>query len=390
MKYNLLFLILSLIVFTNGLIAQTPEQILIGTKHKIYSEKLSEERAYWVSLPDSYGEPYADYKRYPLVILLDGHVHFKATAGMINFMSSGNSDKRDLPEMIVVGVLNVNRRRDFTPDKVITKRENDTGGGDKFLSFLESELIPTLDRTYRTKPYRILIGHSLGGLLTTHAYMQQRSAFRSFISIDPSFGTWEDEVMDEKVDKIIPPVFQRSLFLASANWRERSLKNEDRHSRFFESINKKSEEELNAKYKYYEEKNHSSVPFPAIYDGLSFIFEGYNFSFRTETSRKHLVEHYKEFSKKVLFDFYPPEVLVNRIGYRYLRSENVADQNKALSFFKLNTELYAKSFNAFDSLGEAHFKLGNEEEAIKNFKESLVLNPENENAKKIIEKIMEK
>jgi predicted alpha/beta superfamily hydrolase len=60
--------------------------------------------------------------------------------------------------MIVVGIQNVDRRRDYTPDKVVTVRENNSGGGESFLSFLEDELIPELDQKYRTAPYRILFG----------------------------------------------------------------------------------------------------------------------------------------------------------------------------------------------------------------------------------------
>ena len=74
-------------------------------------------------------------------------------------MSSGASGNRKIPEMIVVAIQNVDRRRDFTPDKIITVRENNSGGGERFLSFLEEELIPVIDQNFRTEPYRILFGH---------------------------------------------------------------------------------------------------------------------------------------------------------------------------------------------------------------------------------------
>ena len=74
--------------------------------------------------------------------------------------------------MIIVGVMNVDRQRDFTPDKIITRRENNTGGGAEFLAFLEQELIPEIDREFRTNSFRMLFGHSLGGLLVSHAYLQ--------------------------------------------------------------------------------------------------------------------------------------------------------------------------------------------------------------------------
>jgi len=169
--------------------AQEHNPINIGFKDKLYSHTLNETREFWVSLPNSYYEEGASYKKYPLLIVLDGNVHFKSVTGMVNYMSSGYNGNLRIPEMIVVAIQNVNRRRDFTPDKIITTRKNDSGGGENFLSFIEEELIPELDKKYRTVPYRILFGHSLGGLFATHAYMKEQTLFNSFIAVDPSLGT---------------------------------------------------------------------------------------------------------------------------------------------------------------------------------------------------------
>ncbi|MDP4710753.1 MAG: alpha/beta hydrolase-fold protein, partial [Saprospiraceae bacterium] len=136
------------------------------------SDILNEDRAYWISLPDSYHAKASSYKHYPVLIVLDGNVHFKPIAGIVNYMSSDVYRSWKIPEMIVVAIQNVDRRRDYTPDKVITVSANNTGGGDNFLRFLEDELFPELDQKFRTTPYRILFGHSLGGLLATHAYLQ--------------------------------------------------------------------------------------------------------------------------------------------------------------------------------------------------------------------------
>jgi len=101
-------------------------------------------------------------------------------------MASYMSGNGKIPEMIIVGIQYVDRRRDYTPDKVVTVRENNSGGGENFLSILEDELIPELDQKYRTDPYRILFGHSLGGLLASHTYMKKETLFNAFIAVDPS------------------------------------------------------------------------------------------------------------------------------------------------------------------------------------------------------------
>lgn len=389
MNCKTLLTIFAVLTGLANLYAQSQKQIVIGEKYKIHSEILSEEREYWVSMPSSYTDKAQSYKRYPVLILLDGNTHFNFASTIVNSMSSGNTDKREIPEMIVIGILNVNRERDFTPDKIITRRNNQTGNGDNFLSFLQNELIPAIDNEFRTVPYRVLVGHSLGGLITTHSYLQENSMFNSFICIDPSFGTWDETVMDGKLSGINNEVLTRPLYLATANWGKRNLRNRDRHIRFFESLNSMSNN-LNACQKYYPSKNHSSVVLPAFYDGLSFIFNGYDKSYREVSDIEEVINHYREFSAKHSFEFKPPEELVSRIGYYLMRSDEIKVKQGALKFFKLNIHNYPQSFSAFDSLGEAHFNLGNEGKAIECFQTSLKLNPKNMNALNMIERIQNK
>jgi predicted alpha/beta superfamily hydrolase len=390
MNNTILYILIFFFIGINSIESQINDQIVIGDKYFFQSEVLSEKREYWINLPESYNDKFKKHKKYPLLILLDGHVYFNSVSGIVQFMSTGNSDKIEVPEMIVVAIMNVDRRRDFTPDKIITKRENNSGGGDIFLKFLENELIPKLDNEYRTLPYRILAGHSLGGLLTTHAYMKESSIFNSFISIDPSFGTWDNKVMDGKIKNINEKIFERTIYLATANWGKRNLRNRDRHIRFFEAINSKCKEKLNGKIEYFENKNHSSVPLPAFYNGISYIFQGYNYLYREATTRDNLVQHYKNLSNRLSYEFLPPEELVNRIGYRFLRSKNDKEKLNALDFFLLNSENFPTSFNVFDSLGEAQLKLGYEKEAIQSYNKSLKLNPENISAQNEIDKLKNK
>jgi len=358
--------------------SQDVDQIVIGTKHILQSNILNEAREYWVSLPESYNNEGSSYKSYPVLIVLDGNSHFRSITGMVNYMSSGYNGNTRIPEMIVVAIQNVDRRRDFTPDKIITKRENTSGGGENFLSFLEDELIPELDQTYRTDPYRILFGHSLGGLLATHAYMKEKTLFNAFIAVDPSFGTWDAVTMDEKLDAVTDNSFERFIYIATANWGKRNSRNRDRHVRLYEALNSKCESEFPGKLEYFENENHGSVPPIAFYNGISIIFDGYGIYYRDVENTVQLSQHFQSLSERLSWEFKPPEYLVNRIGYRMLRSRNENDQSKALSFFRLNTENFPSSFNAFDSLGEAHETLGDTENAIDNYEKSLELNPGNE------------
>ncbi|MDX1828640.1 MAG: alpha/beta hydrolase-fold protein [Lutibacter sp.] len=377
--------VILLILGLNQVSSQNAEQIVIGTKHHLHSNILNEDREFWISLPESYNTQAASHKKYPLLIVLDGNTHFRAITGMVNYMSSGYNIR--IPEMIVVGIQNIDRRRDFTPDKIITVRENNTGGGEKFLRFLEEELIKELDKNYRTTSYQILFGHSLGGLLATHAYMKEKTLFNAFIAVDPSFGTWDSETMDKKLDSLTEQSFERFIYIATANWGKRNIRNRDRHVRLYESLNSKCKGELPAKLEYFENEDHRSVPIIAFHNGISTIFNGYGINYRNIETAEQLKQHYQTLSQRLYWDFSPPEALVNRIGYRMLQSRNATDRTKALSFFLLNTENFPNSYNAFDSLAEAYEVLGDKANAINNYKKSLKLNPNNKNALMKIESL---
>lgn len=75
---------------------------------------------------------------------------------------------------------------------------------------------------------------------------------------------------------------------------------------------------------------------------------------------------------------------INSWGYKLISQKRLKD---ALELFKLNVSLYPSSANAFDSLGEIYAELGENELAVKNYEQSLRLNPENKNAKEMITKI---
>lgn len=379
--------VLLLLIGINQVKSQDVGSIVIGSKHSLWSEILNEDREYWISLPDSYNVLEFSHKSYPLLIVLDGNVHFKALSGMVNYMSSDLYRNRKIPEMIVVGIQNVDRRRDYTPDKIVTARENNSGGGERFLSFLENELIPELDQKYRTEQYRILFGHSLGGLLATHVYMKEKTLFNSFIAVDPSFGTWDSETMDKKLDFLNKNSFERFIYIATANWGKRNIRNRDRHVRLYESLNRKCKGELPAKLEYFENEDHSSVPIIAFHNGISTIFEGYGISYRDVADKEQLTQHFHTLSERLSWDFLPPEYLVNQLGYSMLQSGKDKDKSNALEFFTLNVENYPESSNSYDSLGEAYESLDDIQKAKESYKKSLELNPSNEHAKMKIKEL---
>jgi predicted alpha/beta superfamily hydrolase len=253
------------------LLGQSKKDRIIENKFIIYSNILNENRTCLISLPETYNDTSNTNKQYPLLILLDGYAFFKTAAGIIHFMSSDRNRNYFMPETIIVAIENVDRERDFTVTKLKTKRVNTMGGGKKFLTFIEKELISYVDENYRTKPYRTLVGHSLGGLLTLNSYIDKSSLFDAYLSIDPSIW-WDEDKMINKVDSISPISFKKKIYIATANQvKRRYERNKKKHDRIYTLIKIKSNEKADIKVKTYNNDNHRSVPLIALYDGLMYL-----------------------------------------------------------------------------------------------------------------------
>lgn len=264
-------LILLLIIGTQISYGQVSSDIVIGSTLTVRSNILDENRNCLISLPASYNETSAAQKAYPVIILLDGSTHFRATASIAHFMSSNRNRNYLMPESIIVAIENVDRERDFTVTKIKTKRINTMGGGRNFLDFIEQELIPYIDENYRTKPHRTLIGHSLGGLLTLNAYMDDNSLFNAYLVMDPSIW-WDEARMKGKVEAISQNSLNKKLYIASANKEEaRYERNKKRHDMLYALIAKRSNGKLSIKIDSFDEENHRSVPLPALYKGLKYL-----------------------------------------------------------------------------------------------------------------------
>jgi hypothetical protein len=169
---------------------QAPEPVVIGEKFQIESRVLAETRTYVVHTPDYYKKR---TDAYPVLVLLDAENNFAYTSAAVHLLSANGR----IPAMIVVGINNTDRTRDMTPSRPASSfgGASWTGGGaDKFLSFIADELLPTIDRNYRTRPYRVLIGHSLGGLFAVYALLNRPEVFKGYIVTSPSLW-WDDQAL---------------------------------------------------------------------------------------------------------------------------------------------------------------------------------------------------
>jgi uncharacterized protein len=393
MRNCLTCLLLVLACYTS--IAQLDNKIILGNIDSIDSKILKEKRKVWVYVPNGGSTgPFAQVK-YPVVYLLDGDAHFYSVVGMIQQLSSVNGNMI-CPEMIVVGIPNTDRTRDLTPTHVdIDPMMNDSnaartsGGGEQFTAFMEKELMPYIEATYPTLPYRTLIGHSFGGLAVMNTLIHHKNLFNAYIAIDPSMWWDGKKLLTQAANALAQQDYKdRTLFLGIANTMEapmdttkvkRDTSVTTQHIRSILALNNLLQQTkkngLAYDYRYYSSDSHGSVPLITTYDALHFIFKFYDFrlsmddymhfSRNTITKVEH---HYKEVSRHFGFPFPVPEMMVNQLGYMALSQKKM---DEAGYLFQLNVTNYPTSLNVYDSLGDFYAAKGEKDKAVENYKKAL-------------------
>jgi predicted alpha/beta superfamily hydrolase len=390
-KKRYILLVAFLIFFQLETFSQVGKEITIGTKYKIESKILNTKRTYIVNLPDSYNSE--GTQTYPVIVIIDGGYYFNLFTGIIGEMSNNEQ----VPEMIIIGLLKVDRVKDYTPTNSIislngNKDENylKTSGASKlFLDFIEKELLVEIDNKYRTNSFNVMVGQSFGGLLAATSYLSSRTLFGGYIAIDPSFW-WDNQYIVKEIDNInIKKIENNYFYLSSANKYENFSGathifelNRNSHDTFYSKLMSKGISYSNIRIQYLEEENHSTSPLLSLYNGLKFIYKDY---FLKDIQTKSIDQIKAYYKKKYGGKFLPPESIINNIAYSHLRNED--SRELAIQFFKLNTLNYPNSFTAFDSLGEAYLLVNDKNKALENYKKSLRLNPNSENAKQAIEKL---
>ncbi len=371
------------------------QDIIIGKKYSMHSDVLKEERPYWVYLPSSYEE--GGKQRYPVLYLLDGDLHFQSASGVVQFMSSGINGNCQIPEMIVVAILNTDRTRDLTPTHtkigiagMEETRLKSSGGGNAFLKFIRDELFPQTDSKFHTLPARLLVGHSLGGLLAIYALLKQPDMFQAYIAIDPSLY-WDNHLLTQHAEDKIKTIrkLRKSLYISSANspaiLNNNPIKMRRAIRKLVKTLESAQSENFRLGFQYFDSEDHGSVPLLSLYHGLLFIFEDYK-TVGLE-SLPALKAHFKRLSKRLGGDVLPGEGYVNGLGYTMLYVMN--DVKKAIALFEYNISNYPQSANPYDSLGEAYLVKGDNAQAIKNYEMSLKLDPNNQNAARMLRELKE-
>ena len=344
------------------------DSITIGVIHTLTSKVLNEEREIIISLPEDYEKSKSNY---PVLYLTDGFQNIEHVRGSVELLTRTGH----IPPIIVVGIKSIDRVRDFT----YTKSENDTnsGRGKQFLTFIESELIPYINDSYRTNNFKILEGHSLGGLFTASTLLEKPDLFQSYIIMSPAFW-WNEEELTQKAKTFFStqPNLEKKLFFGigkDESTEDFGMRKE--LTNFIDVINKNKLKKLLYNHKEFENEGHMSSTLLSNYHGLRYIFSDLKYSeefitnYNDETflkKEKEILTKYGESAKRTGESYYNLGASIYKVNLP-----------GAITVFKRSVEVYPNDMNLIVTLAQLYEKNNETTNTIDTYKLAIEVSKEN-------------
>lgn len=258
--------------------AEATKPFVLGVVEEFRSVMLKEIRTLNIYLPAGYNE--SDSVRYPIIYLLDGSANedFVHVVGLVQYNNLRWVNR--IPKSIVVGIANVDRRRDFTFPTAV---ESDkvklglTGRSERFIAFIERELQPFVDKKYRTTQSRTLIGQSLGGLLATEILFKKPELFEKYIIISPSLW-WDDGSIFKLKPELLNENFTRKTDVYVGVGKEGFAPSkiprvmEEDAKKLAETIKSARNNNVTVHFDYLPQEDHATVTHQAVFNAFRLLY----------------------------------------------------------------------------------------------------------------------
>ena len=329
------------------------------------SKIMGETRKYSVRLPQGY-TPSSNIK-YPVLYIFDGLTNLAHTSGTRDFLIGSN----EMPKVIIVAIdtNTATRALDLTPT-VDAKFPQPSGGGDKTLDFVEKELMPHIEKTYNTENYKMLAGHSFGGLLTIHALQSRPKLFNAYFAFSPSLQ-WNNRETSAKVKAMLVKNKQLKTFFYM------NIGNEgDEMKKGFDEVKAALTEHAGKSFEWHSQhmpdETHGTVPVIGQFKAFRKLFKQWMPPYELAVKGLTAIEgFYQAHSDRFGFEILPSEGLVNSVAYEFMFGEkNLA---KAHQLFALNVKNFPASAAALDGMADYLEEKGELNKAIKLMEKALKL-----------------
>ncbi|NUM31453.1 MAG: alpha/beta hydrolase [Bacteroidetes bacterium] len=260
--------------------SKTPNSkpLIIGTIDEIYSKELSEKRVLNIYLPPDYNE--SDTTRYSIIYVLDGSIDedFFHIAGIVQFNNFPWISR--IPKSIVVGIVNVDRKRDFTGNTSIDSDKKlipTYGGSAKFISFIENELQPYINSKYKTNSSNTIVGQSLAGLLATEILFTKPKLFDKYIIVSPSLW-WNDGKLLKMQAEILKDNFANNIQIYIGVGKEGLAPSVSHHvmeidaNLLADKIKQSKSKNVKVYFDYLPDEDHATVTHQAVFNAFRLLY----------------------------------------------------------------------------------------------------------------------
>jgi len=257
---------------------ETTKPFVLGVIDEIQSKELGENRILNIYLPEGYNPK--DAEKYPVIYLLDGSANedFIHISGLVQFNSFEWINQ--VPKSIVVGIATVDRKRDFTFATTLEKdkkRFPTTGHSDKFIAFIEKELQPFIDKKYKTTESKMIIGQSLGGLLSSEILLKKPSLFNKYVIVSPSIW-WNNGSILNIDSQILQENFKQPTEIYIAVGKEGLTPTEIPRvmevdaNLLAEKIQASKSKNIKVFFDYFPNENHGTILHLAVFNSFKFFY----------------------------------------------------------------------------------------------------------------------
>jgi predicted alpha/beta superfamily hydrolase len=179
-----------------------------------------------------------------------------------------------MPNFIIVGIENVDRKRDFTFHTDLKDLQKDyptTGHSDKFIQFVEEELQPYINKNYKTDKTKYIIGQSLGGLVATEILLNKPQLFTHYFIISPSLW-WDDESLYNNAAKLISQQKDDERFVYISVGKQEHPMMVKEADGLYQILKNSGKKNLKLEYKLMTDDDHATILHKSVYEGFLKLF----------------------------------------------------------------------------------------------------------------------
>lgn len=377
-------LLLVMLLACNMVSAQRVDTISIESKVFNTSRKIK------IALPDEYADK--PDNKYIVAYLFDAQSNdfFNFYTATIRYLSAQGLIK----PMIVVGIESANRQYEFTPKAKTPAGEKyfkKSGGASLLAAHLGSEVLPVIAKKYRTLPYNIALGHSLGATFVTYCMLNDPQLFNAVIAVSPNYQ-YDNLQMVEQFDSLATAktLAQKFFYLAHGNGDNYEDKFKTGSVKIDSLLSVKKIPGLRWEYKNMDNHSHATTPMEGFFKGLVSLEANLGLPYEKMMSFfgdsntvfiDQVKEYYKPLSQWSGLSL-PLADEANTMAYNCFYSNK---KREAITLLKWGIALHPDNINLYDSMGEMLQDAGDKVAAAAAYKkgiEVLVSQKERYDAKK--------